>query len=432
MSAYSDGLESAARIAFCDIAAEGVAGGLLFAGLTATTVAGLLGGLAVSGVSAHLYASYCGRPMPPEERGLPPFDGGQCPGVQYTIRGEADSYIFVGGVYTFAGRLSRTRTVTGPISAVDVRQLLGPGGDPNNPTLGGELRMSISAAVGSENSLWYPAQGPGTGNVPWLFNNFDIVISRNDGLPDICGNPPRLPPIFPPGGNVINNNIIYIDAGGNTINAPVTLRFGIPRIDVRGDFTIPLTINFDNDATLNIGGDVNFNTGDFTINVGGGNPPPGVGVGDPDNVVPPPTSPPPLPPGVPPDPPGTVPGEPGAPPATPPTIPTQPPTRPPNKKTYRVIRGVIVTTTQAETDATIIFQGDTPDIYAPSLGYISFLCKVGGAFGWTVDIPVKNRRQLIPCPWQFGAIEVKGTAKGGATFSLNPIYDDVPVATFPT
>jgi len=150
MSAYSDGLETAARNAFCDIASAGVAGGLLFAGLTATTVAGLLGGLAVSGVSAHLYASYCGRPMPPEERGFPPFDGGQCPGVTYTIRGEADSYIFVGGVYTFAGRIDLIRNVTGAISAVDITQSAG---------VGGELRMNISAQTGSENILWYPAQG---------------------------------------------------------------------------------------------------------------------------------------------------------------------------------------------------------------------------------------------------------------------------------
>ena len=430
MSAYSDGLEEAARIAFCDIAAAGVAGGLLFAGLTATTVAGLLGGLAVSGVSAHLYASYCGRPMPPEERGDDPFEGGQCDDIPYRVELSAAAFIFSNGAYLPIGRIGLSFSVTGPVTRAQVVK------DEGNFN---EVRFIVSAKNESFNEIQLPGNPVPTGQPPpddftgqFNANDFQVNVVRVDGLPDICGNPPRLPPIFPPGGNVINNNIIYIDAGGNTINAPVTLRFGIPRIDVRGDFTIPLTINFDNDATLNIGGDVNFNTGDFTINVGGGTPPPGVGVGDPDNVVPPPTSPPPLPPGVPPDPPGTVPGEPGAPPATPPTIPTEPPTRPPNKKTYRVIRGVIVTTTQAETDATIIFQGDTPDIYAPALGYISFLCKVGGAFGWTVDIPVKNRRQLIPCPWQFGAIEVKGTAKGGATFSLNPIYDDVPVATFPT
>jgi len=361
--------------------------------------------------------------MPPGERGTTPFLGGQCADIPYTITIGCRLILFPKSANVDVGQIAGNIAAIGAVTSARFYYT----GDTDN-----DLRIAATWKGGSYDESLVKGTSNNSQAPQWGFTNPTVSIVRTDGLPDVCGNPPRLPPVFPPGGNVINNNVIYIDAGGNTINAPVTLRFGIPRIDVRGEFNIPVTINFNNDPTLNIGGDVNFNTGNFTINVGGGSPPPGVGVGDPDNIVKPPTTPPMLPPGVPLDPPGTVPGEPGAPPATPPTIPTQPPTRPPNKKTYRVIRGVIVTVTQAETDATIIFQGDTPDIYAPSLGHVSFLCKVGGAFGWTVDIPVKNRRQLIPCPWQFGAIEVKGTAKGGAVFFLDPIYDDVPVANFPT
>lgn len=422
MSAYTDGLNEVAHGAFCDIAARGVVGGLLFAGLTAETVAGALGGLAVTAVSAHLYASYCGRPMPPEERPRRPFTGGQCDNVRYYVSvGAFATHHFnqqryqVGGGGLVWGKIHRAELVVDPATFNTATVIVDGSRDDD---------IFNIASEGSTYDGIHPT---------YTYSDFYCTITRPDGLPDNCGDPPERPPVFPPGGNVINNNFTYIDRSGNTITLPVTLNFGLPRIDVNGTFNMPVTINFNNDPTLNIGGDVNFNTGDFTINVGGGHPPSGVGVGDPDNVVRPPGAgdPLPTPPGVPIDPPSGVPGEPGAPAADPPTIPTDPPTPPPKKKTYKVVRGVIVSVSPADSSATIIFQEDIPDIYAPSLGYVSFLCKVGNSYAWTVDIPVKNRKQIIECPWSFGAVDVKADAKSGAVFSLDKIYDEIPVASFP-
>jgi len=85
MSSYTDGLREAAQNAFCDISRAGVAGGLIFAGLRATSVPGFLAALALAAASAHLYAAYCNQPLPPEGRPRRPFRGGQCQGVRYNV-----------------------------------------------------------------------------------------------------------------------------------------------------------------------------------------------------------------------------------------------------------------------------------------------------------------------------------------------------------
>lgn len=403
MSSYSDGLEAAARNAFCDITRGGVAGGLLFAGLTAETGAGLIAGLAASAVSAHLYASYCNHPIPPDGRGRRPFTGGQCPGIRYrcvagaTATRQPDGATFLvqsGGLVR--GKITQCELVIDPTTFNTATCIIDGSADDD---------INVVLSVGSSNNGIDPV---------YTYSNFFGRCVPEDGSPDLCGDPPLIPPTVPPGSNNVPTNITYVNNEGVTVTVPVVIGLGYVRADFNGTFNMPITVRFNLDPTLNIRGDINLDGGHFTVDSPGRRPPPGAGTGSPDNVVRPPGNPPPTPPGIPPAPP--------APPAPPPGTPPTP---------VKIIRGCIVTVSPATTDASIIFQEANPDIYAPSLGYVSFLSKVAGAYGWSADIPVKNRQQLISCPWQYGAVEVKGTAKGGASFQIEPIYDVLPPPAFP-
>jgi len=75
-----------------------------------------------------------------------------------------------------------------------------------------------------------------------------------------------------------------------------------------------------------------------------------------------------------------------------------------------------------------LFQGDNPDILIPAAGYISFYVDIPGTGkGWTLDIPVKNARNFIQCPWEGGAINVKGTPNPQVTFVITPVYKAIQV-----
>jgi len=400
MSAYTDAFEEAERNAFCDITRAGIAGGILFAGLTAATAAGVLGGLAVSALSAHLYATYCGRPLPPEGRPRRPFEGGQCPAAYqvnylYTRRDLQTQEISEG---SFFFRLQ------GPLSRAEIVSF----DTPNN----GQLVCYATGAIEELSQVLTIAYG-NLPNAPFYeFTNLRVTIVRRDGLPDDCGDPPLVPPFSPPGDRFdAPGDIIYVTPEGDTINVPVTFDFRGARIGINPDFHIPVNVRFDLDPTLNISGTVNFNTGDFVVNPYSPGTPPGGG-DTPRDVFTPPGNPPGTPPGTPPPNPPGVPDE-DAPPRDPDPLPAPP----------VIIRGVIVQVFEAETDATIIFQDAAPDIYAPNLGYITFKCLVDDYASWTTDIPVKNRSQLIECPWRYGAVDVRGNPKGGATFNLIPVYD---------
>jgi hypothetical protein len=407
MSAYTDGLEQAAENAFCDITRRGVAAGLIFAGLTAETIAGFVGGLAVAGISAHLYASYCGQPPPPPPYGTPQnWTGGQCVGVSYRV---AVSFALILNPKTSNVNVGRVGTVFDAIGAISKIEVYDTG------DLDNDIRVRSSWNGGSYNESVVKGSNNDVDNPQWGYREIIIAVSRNDNQADTCGNPAPIPPadrFDAPG------NITYINRDGDTVNSPVTFNFRAPRIGVNGDVFIPVNVNFNNSPTLNFSGTINLNGGNIIVNPRGGSEPIGNG-DDPGNVFIPPGS----PPTIPPPPPGTTDPPPGT---TPPGVPPDPPPPPDAADPLRkpkVIRGVIVTVLSDDTDATIIFQDETPDIYAPSLGYVSFLCLINGVKCWTADIPVKNRKQIIECPWKFGAIDVRATPKPDGRFQLLKVYD---------
>lgn len=204
-----------------------------------------------------------------------------------------------------------------------------------------------------------------------------FFVQRVDGQPDNCASGPNIPPV--------GDRTFDIDINGD--NATVII--GIGGVNVAGDLITPITINGPN---YEYSGTINFNKNEINFNFGGNNP---------DNTV-------------------CCPGddetESDPPPENDP---------PPEEQQQKNVIGVLVTVTEVSNQSTptIIGQDDNPDIYAPSAGYVNFRVKVGNSFGWTADIPVKNRRHYIPCPTGLTATDVAGTARAGVVWTLTKVFE---------
>lgn len=389
------------RNAVCDSSRAAVVGGILYAGLTASSLATFGAGFAIAAAGALTYANFCNAPLPPEARPRRPFRGGQCPGVRYNV---PIYYMYRDNVNGSTGRQGGTFQVWGPITRAELFI------DES------QFNTTFFIVDGSQDDDVYALANEGFeigDNMPrYDFIPEPVVCTPIDGSPDLCGDPPILPPPIPPGENPHPDNITYINNEGDTINVPITIRLGLPRFDVDATINVPVDLRFDLDPTLNVEGTLNIGTGNFTINVGGGRTPGADGPPGPGDVIPPgPLPPPPI------------------------DVPIDPPEPPedPAREPEKIIRAVIVSCYEAATEATVIFQDENPDIYAPSLGSIQFLCRIAGGYAWTSDQPVKNKRNLIICPWQYGAVDVRGTARPGATFDLDPIYDIISaIPRYPT
>jgi len=391
---FFDGLREVERNAFCDIARAGVAGGLLFAGLTATSGLGLAGGLLTSGISAAAYIAFCGYPPPPDFYNYPDWTGGQCPDVPYRIAIGCNLYLRVGTGVFFIGRVGSVFNGLGPVTVAEIYDT----GIQDN-----DIRVRAVWRGGSADESIIK----GTFNDPevpqYTYDDVIVTVTRQDGLPDLCGNPAPVAPPLRPGDNVYPTNITYNNENNVAVTVPITLTFGFPRVDIRGEINMPVNVKVDVDIPISFNGNVNFNTGNFTIKVAppGGNPP-----GDDDD--PPVVTPPgddPIPTDV-------------------PIPPEEPPTDDPLVKKKKIIKAVIVTVTETDAEAGIIFQGDNPDIYFPALGYVQFFIRVGTTGGWTSDIPIKNKRNFIPCPWVLGATDVRASPRNNGQLLLKPIYTE--------
>lgn len=203
----------------------------------------------------------------------------------------------------------------------------------------------------------------------------------------------------------------------NNVNVaiPMVFVYGQFKLDANLNLKMPINVKIDprvqfkTRIPFDIDAELNWNTGEVDINW----------TGDDDLVVPP--SPPsaPSPPGSPSPNNPTPPSPPGIPPNTP---------DPNDPDSDLVIIAAIVTSTvdALETRASTIFQDDNPDLYVPTLGYISFSSRSdAGAVGWTNDIPVKNLRAYIPCPIVDGAGRVLGTPNEGVEWTITPVYSSV-------
>lgn len=390
MATFSEAFDEGVQTAFCEALPTAISGGLLFAGLTATTGLGAAGGIATAAGAAIAYATFCNREMPYEDFPQPPFVGGQCPTAYDLV---------VSLTRQDPGDIPRQYVENVPL----VRGKVG-GLGVDNP--GGATRLYVIGGLeGNPNAqARYNVQTVGLPGQPQpIFSNFSITsIVRRDGQPDNCGSVDPVPPVVPPGSNIVNQPITYNNYQGDTINNDFTFAFGYAQFNANGTLNVPVSVRNNINPELNFSGTVNLNSGDFNVNIGNpSNPVGGGGDSFPDAV--PPEDTPPLPDDLPPSEP------------LPPGEPEQPERR-------KILRGCLVTTTIVPQSQSVIFQTDNPDIYVPDLGFVSFLVQVGNRTGWTQQIKVNNKRQIIECPWVNGAIDVRGTPRPNCEFTVTPLY----------
>jgi hypothetical protein len=182
------------------------------------------------------------------------------------------------------------------------------------------------------------------------------------------------------------------------------LAFGYATVNLDGTINIPVNARFSLNPEFNGNFNFNFNTGDVQPDVSNPNAPVPTPCSPPSGIAPDPTIP---------DPPVDLPDEP----------PLDPPTDEPTER-EKLLIGCVVTTSFIEGNESLIVQDLNPNIYAPALGYVNFLIRVGNASAWTINQFVTNERQFIPCPYDGGAVRVAGTPRYGNLFEVTPVYDE--------
>lgn len=339
------------------------------------------------GLGAAKFAQrlFCNREPPAQP--LPPFIGGQCAGVDYQVSISG----VVNGQNVGDPNFDTTRVWRGPLRRLGIFQnTLPPPAAPGQWQVFGQVEDATGATF-TYFSICCSA-------TPFNIQTVNARARRADGLPDTCGDPP---PIVPPPAanyNVIPVTIVYQPNIGANVSISGQVTFAPVVVGVLGVVYAPFRITIPTDVQLTLNGTINLTTGDLDFNFGDQlNLPPLL---DPtrDHPV--------LPPEVPP---------------VPPDVPNPLPP-PPEEELERVIRGVIVTVTDPGQITTRVFQDGNPDIYVPRLGNVQFQVAIDGNIAWTEEFAVKNRRQLILCPWQGGARAVEGTPQPGVTWTLTPVF----------
>lgn len=341
-------------------------------------------------IADFAYRNLCNReppPLPP-----PPFTGGQCPkryNVAVTTIHDGSTTPGVQPVTTGP----HGRQVWGPISGFRIS---------NQGTTSKLLCdcQGSGAFPSGSTAVEFTSVGYNGTNTLGIQSYSINYITPTDGTPDNCGDPPPIIPPPTPNYNTDNDTVTYNDNSNNSVDVDISYTFGSPVININGDLTVPVRVNVEG-TDISIGGSFSVNNPEFNFNFGDTNYSPSDSSNgsdydsEEDTPEPPPDVPNPIPP----------------------TDPTEP-----DPETRRTIRGAIVTVTEFGNSQGILFQEDNPDIAIPNFGYISFFCQIGSRGAWTIDVPVKNRRCLIECPWSGGAIDVAGTPRAGVSWQISEVY----------
>jgi hypothetical protein len=233
-----------------------------------------------------------------------------------------------------------------------------------------------------------------------------LSVSRLDGLPDDCGNPP---PVIDPSPVPLPPETIpipYTDPSGVTVFIPVAFAAGFIYINASGEFNIPVTVNVD--GRLNLNGNFNFNGGDIRINIGGGGNggSPGEGPGG-----------------------GGDGGGPGGldPGGEQPSDPIDPPPPPPvrDQPGKKILVGVLCNLRIDDGSAiSTIFQGGSnPDIQVPNLGFVNFAYQVAEeGSAWGSDIPIKNLYTVLFAEDRLPCTDFGFTLRSGVSGRVLPLF----------
>jgi hypothetical protein len=342
-------------------------------------------------VAGALRKNVCNESAPTGNYGPTlPFSGGQCSGVEYqiTLKIEADEEDCDGGGFESKSPKEDQLTLFGPLSAPFIQV--------DTPSDCGD--RTIRGAINGFESDGTPAtrvtQSITTGRPDEKLINQVLTVTagptRVDGQPDDCGDPE---------GNPIGDyndysetvSITYEDNSQTEITEDIDITLGPLIVGIGGILYAPVTIGT---------GDISFNgevklAPEFSVDIwpdglfGGG--------GNTDDPAPNPSEP---------DPEPTTPDD------------------------RRRIIGAIVTVTnfnEAISRVTQVAQDDSPDIFVPRTGNISFYIDTPGGQAWTEPTPLRNVRQYVPCPAREGAVDVAVTEGTGFTLAVTPVYADLAV-----
>lgn len=325
-----------------------------------------------SGVTRALQGFCPVPPVGPVPTPELPFEGGQC-ATAYTV---SFTYRRIGQFNCLDAEVEYTSPpITGPITSIRL------GGNTGTTTCRpGTIYRQVVASIPGDPAANLVQIGGNT----WIYEVFNISVTRVDGLPDECGNPP---PVFPPGTptpNPPNPPPVDVDIdlpGIGPVVVALTPIVGIVYVDADAEFNVPVTVNVD------VGGlDINFDL-DFDVNLSDPTKPPKPAPPDrpknPDDRVAPPDCPPPS----------VCINEPEE---------DEPANDPPpvDPKQFRVVGAASLCVVDISVaTATEIQQEKGPNIWAPRLGYIRFQYETnGGEIVWGTDIPVKGTNFVVPAP----------------------------------
>lgn len=334
----------------------------------------------------------------------PPFEGGQCPGVQYNVSAKLDYSDPIDGgadkTVTVSGQL--TGPITGFFPVPNRRTFANNQGEEYRQQYRYAVRAAtetdfIQSSFGPYVDTFECVEGPPISDCegaldspPEVVGPYDIVITRADGQPDNCGNPPgESVPEYNDYSQTIS--ITYEDNSQTEITEDIDVTLGPLIVGIGGIVYAPVTVGTGDitlNGTLELSPKVSVELFPNGLFGGGGNtddPAPTPGVDDPEPQVP---------------------------------------------SERRRIIGAIVTVTNYDEDiagVTQVAQGESPDIFVPRTGNVSFYIDTPGGQAWTEPKPLKNVREYVPCPAREGAVDVAVTAGTGFTLDVTPVYADLAV-----
>lgn len=384
MASFTDALKSFLQTSWCQAMSVG---NFLHdtTGMYAYDVLGIWGRLDTA------YRMYCNREPPAQPQ--KPFTGGQCTDKSYIVTWFWHATNGAGNPFNYD---ATTPPLKGAIGALQSNP------DPNAP---GGYAIQIPYDIGSGTTKYYPVASTGNSGAPFSKISYGITrVATSDGSPDTCGDPSP-PSIVPPSTSdrTFPLSFTYVDASNNSVNVTGNVVFAPIIIGGNGIVYAPIRFNFNFNPQIKIDALLRLDNNDLQINFGDSvklSPRDGPNEKDPT-----------LPPTVPPTSPDVPTGSAG------PHNPDQP-----QPKTERTMIGVLVDVTSYDKEQSLIYQSGIPNIANARFGNVSFLCSVTGSLGWTKDIPVRNKRQLIECPWPGGAVRVNGSPNQGVTWTLYPVY----------
>lgn len=301
-----------------------------------------------------------------------PFTGGQC---DESYRVERD-----GGTYD-DGEGNVVDTSDGSISVA-----IGPGPLSFEVDRNGQRHRLAFSSGGFGATFDVSGAGP---EATILSRNW--TVTRQDGSADDCGNPPTLPPPYVETDFTTTPDVTYTPDSGPDITIPIPLVFAPVTVNNDLEVEVPVKAFFDVDVAVN--GVLNLSTGNIVFNVSN------------EFEAPPSQD----------DP--TIDPDPG-PPVTDPEDTVEP--------IAGTVIGCLITSTinfdQYEGDQ-LVSANAPSGLYVPRLGTVTFLCEslLGSTTGWTEDIDVKYREQVIYCPVPWGARGVSVTPYRGVSFQVQLI-----------